>query len=107
MWTVTAMWMCYPSPIRTTPCKISLFQNYPNPFNPTTTFRYRLYEGGFVTLAVYDALGQKIATLVNGKQSAGEHTVVFDAGNLASGIYYYRFSVDNRYSAVNKMALLR
>jgi len=76
----------------------SLEQNYPNPFNPTTVINYQLAIGGFVTIKIYDVLGNEIATLVNEQQQAGKHFVNFDATNhsqlttnkLASGIYYYR-----------------
>lgn len=72
------------------PSGFRLEQNYPNPFNPTTAIRYRLSSIGNVSLAVYDVLGRKVRTLVNERQSPGEHTVVFDGSGLASGVYFYR-----------------
>lgn len=72
------------------PSSIKLEQNYPNPFNPTTNVRYELSRPANVEITVYDALGKKVATLVNGQyHQVGSYTVKFDAGNLSSGIYFY------------------
>lgn len=70
----------------------ALMQNYPNPFNPETTLRYQLAESGNVKLEVYDVLGRKVATLVDGRQEAGRYAIKFNAAayGLASGIYFYR-----------------
>ena len=90
----------------TTPTGFELEQNYPNPFNPSTTIRYSLPLAGNVNLKVYNALGQEIATLVNGHQKAQNYEVTFDASNLASGIYIYTLQTDN-FSQSKKMVLLK
>ncbi len=68
----------------------TLFQNYPNPFNSYTTIRYDLGTQSNVNLSVYNAMGENVATLVNQRQSAGEHVINFDAKNLEGGVYFYR-----------------
>ena len=75
------------------PDRFILEQNYPNPFNPSTTIRYGLPHNSFVTLALYNTLGQQIAQLLNEQQQDGYHAVVFRGDGLASGVYYYRISV--------------
>jgi hypothetical protein len=74
------------------PSTITLEANYPNPFNGSTTISYGLPSDGQVTIEVYNITGQKVATLVNRKQSAGTHKVSFDASGLASGMYMYRLT---------------
>ena len=77
---------------RVMPTTFSLSQNYPNPFNPTTVIRYQLAASIFVDLSIYDMLGRKIKTLVSERQSAGIHSVTFNAGSLSSGVYFYRLN---------------
>jgi len=86
--------------------KFHLSQNYPNPFNPTTNISYTLPKAGNVTLKVYNALGQEVATLVNGHQRAQNYKVTFDASNLASGLYIYTLQTAN-FSQSKKMLLLK
>ncbi len=77
------------------PLVYSLDQNYPNPFNPTTNITYSIPNASHVTLEVFNMLGQKVMTLVDNQQTAGVKQVVFDARNLASGVYLYRISANN------------
>ncbi len=86
--------------------EISLNQNYPNPFNPSTTISYSLTDNSNVLLEVYDLMGRKVATLVNGRQTAGEQSISFDASNLASGVYMYRLNVGAN-TLARKMILLK
>jgi hypothetical protein len=87
------------------PVSFSLDQNYPNPFNPNTTIRYALPAMSYVTLSVFNALGQQMATLVNDGQEAGYHEVRFDGGGLASGVYFYRLKAGD-FLQTRKMLLL-
>ncbi len=94
-----------------TPSAFTLDQNYPNPFNPTTTIRYTLAEAGPVTLTIYNQLGQRIRTLVSGQQSAGAHTLEWNATNDAgarvpSGLYVYRLEAGG-VSLTRSMTLLK
>ncbi len=84
----------------------SLLQNYPNPFNPSTTISYQIPLSGIVTIKVYDILGKEIRTLLREYKSSGSYKVTFNAGSLASGIYFYRIGVNN-FFAVKKMILLK
>ncbi len=84
----------------------ALFDNYPNPFNPTTQINYQMPKNGFVSLVVYNTLGQKVATLVNEMQESGVYKVNFNAENLPSGIYVYKIQA-GEFSEVKKMLLLK
>jgi len=100
----------FPVPVTTgapdVPPTCVLSQNYPNPFNPSTSIRYALPRRAHVTLAVVNTLGQQVATLVDGAQEPGEHTVILDAGGLASGVYYCRLQTGGYVKTV-KMVLLK
>jgi hypothetical protein len=87
--------------------EINVNQNYPNPFNPTTVISWQLAVGSHVELNIFNVLGQKIATLVNEKQTAGTHTIEWDASKVSSGIYYYRLTTDQGYFQVRKMMVLK
>jgi len=88
------------------PSEFSLDQNYPNPFNPSTTINYSLVENGFVTLRIYNMLGQEIAQLVSENKSAGNYTATFDASRLSSGTYLYKLSSGNQHFT-KKMLLIK
>jgi spore coat protein A len=88
------------------PKTFSLDQNYPNPFNPTTHIRFTVPENSYVTLAVYNAQGQRVATLIDRDVPAGYHTVALDASGLASGVYFYRLTAGS-FTEMKKMVLLK
>ncbi len=88
------------------PKQFTLDQNYPNPFNPSTTIHYGLPHSLFVTLTVYNTLGQQVAQLVNEQQQAGYHDVVFRGDGLASGVYFYRIQAGG-FTSVRRLLLLR
>ncbi|MEX1138483.1 MAG: T9SS type A sorting domain-containing protein [Bacteroidota bacterium] len=71
------------------PTSFELFQNYPNPFNPTTTIEYQLAAESAVQIRIYDLLGREIGLLVDGRQPAGSHRALWDAGRQSSGMYFY------------------
>jgi hypothetical protein len=93
----------------TTPVEFALNQNYPNPFNPTTTISFDLSADAFVSLKVYNMLGQEVATLIDREEyTEGSNEVKFDASALSSGVYYYRLIVnDGEMHQVQKMMLLK
>ncbi|MCX6149667.1 MAG: T9SS type A sorting domain-containing protein [Ignavibacteriales bacterium] len=84
----------------------NLAQNYPNPFNPSTKITYSLQNPELVTLKIFDVLGREVATLVNQYQTAGNHTVSFNAGSLGSGIYFYKIEAGS-FQSVKKLMLLK
>ncbi|NQV74035.1 T9SS type A sorting domain-containing protein [bacterium] len=88
------------------PTDFALDQNYPNPFNPTTSIQFNLPATQNVNLSVFDVLGRRVATLVNGQMAAGRHNVTFEASNLPSGMYLYRLSTPNG-SISQKMILMK
>jgi probable HAF family extracellular repeat protein len=88
------------------PANFMLNQNYPNPFNPSTSIGYRISNRGFVSLKVYDVLGNEIASLVNEEKSPGSYEVNFDAKGLSSGIYFYTINAGS-FVETKKMILIR
>jgi hypothetical protein len=87
------------------PKEYSIF-NYPNPFNPSTILRYTLPEDTHVRIVVFDMLGRMVNILVDEFKDAGYHQVIFDAGNIASGIYFYKIETKN-FTDAKKMILIR
>jgi len=83
-----------------------LNQNYPNPFNPITNIRYQVAAVSFVTLKIYNLLGKEVATLVNEKKDRGAYAVAFNAGELSSGVYFYRLTAGD-FSDTRKMILVK
>jgi hypothetical protein len=88
------------------PAKFGLSQNYPNPFNPVTTIKYVVPESGKIRLAVFNPLGEEVATLVDEFKEAGVHRVNFNASGLNSGVYVYQLSAGN-FSQIRKMILVK
>jgi hypothetical protein len=88
------------------PDEFALYQNHPNPFNPVTSISYALPTDTYVHLAVYNTLGQQMAVLVDGWQSAGYKSVSLDASNWSSGVYFYRLEA-GEFKSMKKMALIK
>jgi len=96
-----------------------LYQNYPNPFNPATNIQFDLPNDAVVTLKIYNILGQEVATLIDhGAMFAGNQEAEFSAGNLASGVYFYRLVAEpvadedgnisgGQFVSVKKMVLVK
>ena len=92
--------------VTSVPKEFKLEQNYPNPFNPSTMINYTVPERSQVTLEVFNIVGQKVATLVNADQPAGNYSAKFDASKLSSGMYLYRIMTNN-YVKTMKMSLIK
>ncbi len=90
----------------TLPEQFSLEQNYPNPFNPSTTIKYSIPTSEFVSLKVYDVLGNEVATLVNEQKPAGSYEIDFNATDLSSGIYLYTLQAGS-YTQTKKLILMK
>ncbi|MGC8596107.1 MAG: T9SS type A sorting domain-containing protein, partial [Candidatus Kryptoniota bacterium] len=88
------------------PTSYSLSQNYPNPFNPTTVIEYSIPRNSYVTLKVYNVLGEEVKTLFAGERKAGSYSATFDGAQLASGIYFYRLQYGPM-SITKKMMLVK
>ncbi|MBI1807172.1 MAG: T9SS type A sorting domain-containing protein [Ignavibacteria bacterium] len=89
------------------PQEFVLYQNYPNPFNPSTTIKYSLNSRQYVRLGVFNVLGEEIATLVDGRQEAGEHEVVWNAETIQSGVYFYRLTTEKNSIVTRRMVLMK
>ena len=88
------------------PVAYALSGNYPNPFNPATTIPFALPEASMVKIAVYDLTGRRVAVLVEGELAVGYHTVQFQGGGLASGVYLVRMQA-GVFSHVQRMTLVK
>jgi hypothetical protein len=88
------------------PADFVLQQNYPNPFNPTTTIQFRIPEARHVKLAVYNGVGEIVATLVDQDLTAGFHKVNFKSNGYSTGVYYYRIEAGG-FEQVKKMTLMK
>jgi len=91
---------------KTSPANFVLYQNYPNPFNPSTKIKYQIPEISFVTLKIYDVLGNEVATIVNEEKSTGEYELEFDGNELTSGIYFYQLKAGN-FTDTKKMLMIK
>lgn len=93
-------------PTLMSPDKYELSQNLPNPFNHATLIRYSLSQASKVRLEVYNLLGVKVTTLIEGQRTAGHHSVVFDASSLSSGVYFYKITA-GEFTRMRKMMLVK
>ena len=90
----------------TSPSEFSISQNYPNPFIPTSTIQYAIPQTSFVKISIYNILGNEIEVLVNEEKSPGDYEVIFDATELASGMYFYKLST-GKFSQTRKMVVMK
>lgn len=91
--------------VQSVPQNLQLGQNYPNPFNPSTTIDYSLPSNARVVLKLYDVLGREVKTVVDERQSAGNHSVSLNASGLASGVYFYQLQAGNKVQAKKLMVV--
>lgn len=89
------------------PTAFATLANHPNPFNPSTTIDYSLAKAGNIAIEVYNIVGQRVATLVDGSMSAGKHSVIWNAKNLSAGIYFCILKSENKVLLTQKMTLLK
>jgi hypothetical protein len=92
--------------LETTPKQFTLSQNYPNPFNPQTKISYSVPKESYITLKVYDLLGKEVAIVAQGTKEAGEYSVVWNADNVPSGVYFFRLQAGT-FVQTNKMVLMK
>ena len=88
------------------PTEFNLSQNYPNPFNPATTINYALAEPGHVRMEIYDILGRRLAVLIDEQKEAGYHSLIWQASNVPTGVYFYRIKTGD-FEKTRKMMLLK
>lgn len=92
--------------ITTSPMSYYLFQNYPNPFNPVTNIEFQIANSELVEIKVYDITGKEVESLINEYKQPGTYQIIFNANNLASGIYFYRLTA-GKFSDTKRMILLK
>ena len=92
--------------IDNTPESFTLYQNYPNPFNPVTNIKYSTPQSGYITLKVYNLLGEEVAVLFEGFRSAGNYNILFNGSDLPSGIYFYRLK-SSSFVETKKLVLMK
>jgi hypothetical protein len=106
------LYLAYPNPLSSVehgdelPTTFTLSQNYPNPFNAKTNITFNLENASNIELSVYDITGAKVASLVNSRMDAGQHSINWDANDVASGVYYYSLKTNGEEST-RKMTLLK
>jgi hypothetical protein len=88
------------------PSSFRLYPAYPNPFNASTTIQYDLVKNSPVEISIYNIMGQKIETLVDQRQEAGHHQVIWDASYVSSGIYFYKITAGD-FTETKKMVLIK
>jgi hypothetical protein len=88
------------------PQTFDILQNYPNPFNPVTVIKYQIPNAAYLTIKLYDQLGRETATLYEGQQQTGYYQATVDGTNLASGIYYCRFTTGS-FTKIIKMLMVK
>ena len=89
-----------------TPDTYSLYQNYPNPFNPSTSIKFDIPKQSFVKIAIYDAIGRQVETLINSTLSPGRYSMDWNAGKFPSGVYFYRINA-GQFTEIKKMMLVK
>jgi hypothetical protein len=88
------------------PSEFKIFQNYPNPFNSMTNIRWQMSNAENAKITIYDVLGREVITLINEKLQVGTYQISFDAGKLASGIYFYKL-IAGDFIETKRMVLLK
>lgn len=83
-----------------------LYQNYPNPFNPSTKIGWQMPEAGYITIIIYDVLGNRVKNLVNEYKQPGRYEIDFNASDLSSGVYFYQIQTGNFWES-NKMMIVK
>ena len=96
-----------PDETKKLPTIFALNQNYPNPFNPRTAIEFSIPKTGYVTLKMYDLLGQEVATLVSDRLTPGNYKYPWDASGFATGVYYYKIEAGGGFIQTRKLLLIK